>query len=743
MERRRKSFSTITPLMMFIMVFAILSVAHGENLGAGSYVTSGYSSPAGYHKVTSGFGQPIQTNDWWSSLIWNYNVYNDQPYSQPMFPHPLGFQAQSGGLDVVYPDFYTTGSEYHYNLGAVDLTIGVSGLSADETKTASYSDWAVTAQWDGMMQTTIGHGFPFVYVTKLSDNNASVTFPTGAPDVWYNENGVVGLTVNGHHYGIFGPTGSSWTGGTVLESNLNGNNYFSIAVLPDSSLETLEFFRQHAYSFITGTQVSWNYDEASAQVTSTFTAAVSQKETGQGIGDNPLLALYRHQWLNSQDVNTDYTYVSPRGEMKVVSGDSFSTGMTFTGVLPFLPDAGTYDRGVLYSYVDEIYNISDLWSLSDPDTYWQGKNMGMLAQLIPIAEQVGHLEARDRFIQALKDRLQDWFTAGGSEFFYNSTWDYLVGFPASFNSDGELNDHDFHWGYFIQAAAAVARYDQAWASDSQWGAMVKLLIKDVANSDRNDAMFPFLRSFDCYAGHDWANGPALFASGNNEESSSEAINFAAGVILFGINTGDTELRDLGIFLYTNMVQAIEQYWFDVDNQTFPPEFEYPGVGIVWSSGGAHATWFGDTPEYIYGINFLPFTGASLYLGHRPEYVRDLYDQIVYENGGVENDWVDIIWSYQALYDPAAALAKFGSGNYTVFAGESKAHTYHWLHNLNALGHVDSSITADIPTCAVFNKNGTRTYVAYNPDSTARTVHFSNGVSLVVPARSTIAGNGTN
>ncbi|MCG8572932.1 MAG: hypothetical protein MJB14_22595, partial [Spirochaetes bacterium] len=539
MKIREKFIQSL--LTMLIILFVSATFLNAEDLGSGSYVTSGYGSPTGELKVTSGFTQPIQTNDWWSSLIWNFTVYGHQPYSQPLFAHPLAFQAQAQGLDVTYPDYVTTGTEYHYSLGAIDFTIGISGISVNETKVASYSDWSVTAQWDDMLQATIGHGMPFVYIKKLHTNNAQLTFPTGVPDIWYNSNGVIGLTVNNHHYGIFGPSGSTWSGN--LESNLNGKDYFSIAILPDSSEATLEYFRKHAYSYIVDTKVSWAYDESTQKVQSYFHTAIEQKEINNDLFNQTMLALYRHQWLNSSNVNTAYTYVSPRGQMKLVSGNSFSTEMTFTGILPSLPDAGTYDKSTLYNYVNDIYSVSDLWSLMNTDTYWQGKLMGMIAQLIPIAEQVGHTAARDRFINELKLKLEDWFTIGGSEFYYNSTWDYLVGFPASFNSDLELNDHDFHWGYFIMASAMIAQYDPDWASDNQWGGMIQLLIKDVANIDRNDSMFPFLRSFDCYTGHDWANGPALFASGNNEESSSEAMNFATGVILFGINTGNQELRD--------------------------------------------------------------------------------------------------------------------------------------------------------------------------------------------------------
>ncbi len=79
--------------------------------------------------------------------------------------------------------------------------------------------------------------------------------------------------------------------------------------------------------------------------------------------------------------------------------------------------------------------------------------------------------------------------------------------------------------------------------------MVKLLIRDIASPDHNDTMFPFLRCFDPYAGHSWASGHSRFADGNNNESSSEAMNAWSGVILFGEATGDRTLRDLGIYLF--------------------------------------------------------------------------------------------------------------------------------------------------------------------------------------------------
>ena len=142
-----------------------------------------------------------------------------------------------------------------------------------------------------------------------------------------------------------------------------------------------------------------------------------------------------------------------------------------------------------------------------------------------------------------------------------------------------MNDHHFHYGYFIRAAAEIARRDQSWAADARWGGMVKLLIRDVVSPDRDDALFPFLRCFDPYAGHSWASGHARFADGNNNESSSEAMNAWSGVILFGAATGDTALRDLGIYLFTTEMNAINEYWFDVHGENFPTNYPASVVTI--------------------------------------------------------------------------------------------------------------------------------------------------------------------
>ena len=85
-------------------------------------------------------------------------------------------------------------------------------------------------------------------------------------------------------------------------------------------------------------------------------------------------------------------------------------------------------------------------------------------------------------------------------------------------------------------------------------------------------------------------------------------------------------------------------------------------------------------------------------------------------------WQGIFCSYEALAAPATAINKFNTVSYIQEGGESMAHTYYWLYNLNVLGQVDTNITTKIPTYAVFNKNGTRPYAAYHPNSTLATLY---------------------
>ena len=92
------------------------------------------------------------------------------------------------------------------------------------------------------------------------------------------------------------------------------------------------------------------------------------------------------------------------------------------------------------------------------DAYWAGKSLGRNANVMQIADELGAIPARDRLLRAIENELEDWFDGRApSHFYYDATWHSLVAFPSSYGSSDALNDHHFHYGYFIAAAAAVAR----------------------------------------------------------------------------------------------------------------------------------------------------------------------------------------------------------------------------------------------------------------------------------------------
>ncbi|MEM6645653.1 MAG: glycosyl hydrolase [Bacteroidota bacterium] len=737
----------ILPLLCALALLVVVpALAQVDQVGQGSYATvlpSGEVGPSlssgapAVPLVSADFDQPIQTNDFWSSLLFPF--FGDQ-HSGVLYAHPISAKAVASGLQIGYtatPVFAANDYIYPHR---PQLTVGVKGLSTGQAVADGYGDWTVTAQWtDGVrtLNATLGHGQPFVFF-EAEGGNARIAL-SASPTVWLNDGHVLGITVDGRHYGIFGPSGSDWsTADRTLTSPLGGQTYFSVALLPDASTATLDRFRARAYAFVTDSRVAWQYDEATSRVQTTYSYATELKESGAGQLDETLTALYRHQWRHTPDALTEIAYASPRGQMRLLEGNTFTTDLRFDGILPTLPDRGAYSRSQLRGFVRQVARQS----IGVGPTYDNGKEMGRMARLVHIADQLERDRDREAMLDELKARLEDWLTAGGDQqYVYNDTWNVLTGYPSDFFADSEINDHHFHSGYAVMTAATIAQYDPEWAAQENWGGMVNLLIRDASNWDRTDTRFPFLRNFDAYAGHAWASGHGAFGDGNNQESSSESMHFATAVILWGEMTGQQAIRDLGVYLYATEASAIEQYWFDVEDATFPVGYNRTALGIVWGGKGAHTTWFGQDPEFIHGINILPLTSGSMYLGRHPDYVSANYDAVVRARGSEPTTWKDVFWQYLAFSEPDRALELYlADPNYRPFDGESRAHTLHWLHNMAAMGRLDPTVTADVATYSVFRSaDGVPTYVAFNAGDAVRTVTFSDGFTLEVPARSLASG----
>jgi len=109
-------------------------------------------------------------------------------------------------------------------------------------------------------------------------------------------------------------------------------------------------------------------------------------------------------------------------------------------------------------------------------------------------------EMRDYILQALKELVGQWADVYTAQFIqYNPQFKTSYGFPAGFQSVQDLSDHHFHFGYFLRTAAAIGRYDRDWLN--AYLPFFERLRKDVANYDRTDTNYPFLRNFSPFYGH--------------------------------------------------------------------------------------------------------------------------------------------------------------------------------------------------------------------------------------------------
>jgi len=742
----------IKPIHLFpiILTFLLILFQPGVNVygqfvtvGSGGYTTefpgvdeAGRNSyPAGSPNVIGmAAAKPIPTNDWWSAKLNSNHVSN-------LFNYPYTLKTVNEGLVVSYIPW-----------GVIDdylpVTVGVTGLNASKSNISDYSDWTVTLDWSNgphHFQATSGIGMPFLYFGKDSSDIAQVKVNSGTISI-SNEMLIITNAHNNADFVVYAPIGSTWIqSGSIYTSDLNGKNYWSMAFLPLTSSNVAEVaneYKKYAYVFPVNTTTSWNYDENSSVLRTEFLVETEVKE---GLETNMLLGLLPHQWDNlaiDSPIPDEYSYQTIRGEMKTLDGYTFIVENIFHGILPTLPFLDYYSQGFSPTEQNEKIQLIENDGLASwTDSYNEGQSMNRLIQTARIADLLGNSETRDKIHATVKARLEDWLLAEEEEvaflFYYNDAWTALIGYPAGHGQDENLNDHHFHWGYFIHAAAFVEQFEPGWAED--WGEMINYLVRDAACSIRTDEMFPFLRNFSPYAGHCWANGFATFPQGNDQESTSESMQFNSSLIHWGSITGNDEIRDLGIYLYTTEQTAVEEYWFDMYERNFAPSQQYSLVSRVWGNSYDNGTFWTNDIAASYGIELYPIHGGSLYLGHNLNYVQSLWDEMI-TNTGIsinepnDNLWHDVYWEYLSFIDPATAIEMYDSyPERSLKFGISDAQTYHWLHSLNALGSVDASITADYPVAAAFNDAGEITYTAHNYNNTPLVVTFSDGFTLDVPA----------
>ena len=88
-----------------------------------------------------------------------------------------------------------------------------------------------------------------------------------------------------------------------------------------------------------------------------------------------------------------------------------------------------------------------------------------------------------KLLQLLQKRIESWFSGQSNKTYFHldSSLGTVLAYPEEYFSIEQMNDHHFHYGYWIRVMAEIALRDPAWAAKERWGGMVDLLVADIAH----------------------------------------------------------------------------------------------------------------------------------------------------------------------------------------------------------------------------------------------------------------------
>ncbi|MEI8340806.1 MAG: glycosyl hydrolase [Verrucomicrobiota bacterium] len=520
---------------------------------------------------------------------------------------------------------------------------------------------------------TMARGIPFTWTTWKGGINPKFVM-SGTTALYNTSNGVIttgssfvtnafSFNYQGRTYGVFLPDNTTVLVNTgYIEPQLSGSNkYMVIGYLPATT--NLAEFAGLAFARPTDTKISWAYDPAAGMVNTTWNVTTTAMK---GSNLQTLQGWIPHHYRTTTNslAFKAYTYLTPRGIMKCSQGNSFQIGFPFKGIAPVLP--APVVTGTVNDY--QPARMANLMKIFQPgsmigDTYWGGKALGICAQYMAWANQMGDTTDYLRLKSALKTALSDWLTYTPGEtngfFAYYPNWHAMIGSDASYGSQA-FNDLHFHYGYFAVAAATLGMYDPQFLAD--YGPMLKEVVKCYGNFDRNDNSEPFLRTFDIWEGHDNAGGTSS-PGGENQESSSEGVQAWGGMFLLGSVTNDSAMQAAAAMCFSMESAAVNEYWQDLWQTNFPSVYGRAGNGILGSGGLAYGTFFSGDPAWVYAIQYCPSNHWLNYMiRYKPDVVATKYQAMWDERSA----WCSnqLLWTSTDTY-PGGKWVQYNSHIYSV------------------------------------------------------------------------------
>ena len=419
--------------------------------------------------------------------------------------------------------------------------------------------------------------------------------------------------------------------------------------------------------------------------------------------------VYKNTW-NMTEQLADYSWYPKNGNLSTVPLQQCDSLKTF-----LLQDTTAYA------------NRNYQWA----DVYSAGKSLAKLGRLAVISDEL-HDKDPSRYASmtnvsnnirdSLKIFLAKWLD-GGSTILPNVQpvnkdsiiYDRVYGGLISSRSHDSLNlnsgvdfgsavynDHHFHYGYYIYAAATIAKSDPSWftANGNYYLNRTVDLIRDIANPSRADGYFALHRYKDWYDGNSWANGMVPYGGGKNQESSSEAVNAWYGVYLFGLAMNNQNIMNTGRIMLAQEIRAAQKYYhiqLPQSNPVYLPVYtnKFHTVTNLYQGTMDASTFFGDVNYYATGIQIIPVIPPTEQLWGKQASL-DIFDYSpnglkftpCFDAGDTNNiarQWTSVCVGVQATAYPQQALdfyKHYKDDLGKLDNGQSHSNVYHWIITRN-------------------------------------------------------------
>eukprot|EP00644_Phytophthora_capsici_P010121 jgi/Phyca11/120544/e_gw1.41.147.1 len=646
----------------------------------------------------------IPTNNWWGNII----AHDSNAFIQPIWSNPYSLQMVIDkapfGMSVAYPYRSRFSGGSSGNNGAVKfyahgMTRDVL-LSAEEIvwqkpnfQVVDWADQGVTVKFtgsSGSMTSDLVSGMVYAS-TKYS----SLTPRVQASEAISTINGKgFGGQVSGSKFELVYSSGQKWVvyalssdgsekeitftadGTSALKSTGVFDGILRVAlVLEDSWLTTLD---QHKSCIVQAANIDLRDDSS---------YAFKWKTTGDCSCGLLHYAMKHHTEVidtsnGVRQVDGMVAYSTTRGAYQAFTTPRGSSELVWemkeTQQVPedFYPSRKiTSDVAQQQRILDHLReDINAAWSIPlDGSYYFNGKAAQKYASLCLIANDQAVVGGDKSLLSTCLNKLRTVmapFVANSwtNKLQYDQTYGGIVssqGFKTKdLNADfgnTMYNDHHFHYGYWVHTAAIINRLDPNWGDLSKLNAIVNLLVRDVANYDPDDKFFARFRSFDWFRGHSYSHGVTPFADGKDQESTSEDVNFAFGMYMYGKATNNAAMEAIGKLMTRVNAHAIKTYFLIEDaNQVHPANFRGNKVtGIFFDNKVDYATWFSAEKYCIHGIQMIPVSAVTEFVRTK-QFVKEEWEQVLGKEAIVTredtgNAWLSLLYANFAMVDKQRAL----------------------------------------------------------------------------------------